>query len=180
MPTRQPLFLATVLLSLSCGKPFWNPPPPPAEPVTPPPASADAITSIYLTRSACLGTCPHYHLLLRATGTATYVGVTDTTRLGTYQSSLPPETFRTLAANLLRNGFFEHPNSLATPLDAPITHVVVTVQDPTFRQKSAAGAQPDSHYLWPLAATLDSLGATLPWRFQSRDTIPPVLPSDAV
>ena len=173
------LGLALICFTAGCGMPFWNPPPPPPEPATPPPASSADIEAIYLTRSACLGPCPHYHLLLRSDGTATYVGVTDTTQVGTYDSQLDSMTFRALASAIVRNGFFDHPD-LPISFDAPVTSITVFVRDPVLRHKAVVGCMPDYHYLWPLAATLDSLGATLPWQFRSSDTLPPGSPGGAV
>lgn len=171
MSSSHSAFLAAALLfQVGCGQPFWNPPPPPPPPPTPPPAWVASIVAIDLKRTACLGHCPHYRVRFRAEGSATYVGYSDTTRLGTYASPLDTVTFRSLAAELLRNGFFEHPRSLGIPLDAPITIVRVTVEDPAPRWKVAAGAHPDYHYLWPLAQRLDSVAATLSWRWVSSDT----------
>lgn len=166
------LRLIVLLLALGCGQPFWNPPPPPPPEPTPAPTSAGAIKSIYLTRTACLGTCPHYHILLRADGTATYVGVTHALRTGTYSGTWSPQAYRTLSESLIRNGFFTHPE-LPGALDAPITMVRVDVADPTPRSKTVGGADPDYHYLWPLAQTLDSIAGTLEWHLISPDTLPP-------
>jgi len=156
-----------------CGQPFWNPPPAPPPEVTPAPESAEAITSIYLTRTACLGTCPHYHLLFKADGTAYYVGVTNAPRAGTYVSSLSPVVFQALAQALVRNGFFSHATDLPSALDAPATIVRVNVADPQARAKTVGGFFPDYHYLWPLARSLDSLADGLPWRLVTPDTVPP-------
>lgn len=166
-------FLALAVLVVGCGVPRWNPPPAPPEALAPPPASPAAVTAVAITRSACLGSCPHYHIVLQANGTATYVGVANVPRIGTYESHFEPARFRDLAAALVRNGFFTHPTTLGLGIDGPVTSIRVTVEDPGPRVTSATGSIPDYHYLWPLADQVDAIAAPLTWRLRSSDTVPP-------
>lgn len=165
MPHRL-LSLLAILALCGCNQPFWTPraAPEPAPPVAP--ASSDSIAAIVLTRTPCLGTCPYYELTLKRDGSAQYVGASNAFRQGTFVGRWTPGGFAELAHALLLNGFFTH-DRLPGALDVPVTRICVTTDGNVPPHTIVAGQFTDYHYLWRLAAQLDSVAGGIEWRLLS-------------
>jgi hypothetical protein len=64
------------------------------------------ITEIRLERTECLGKCPIDEVVLRADGTATYVGTRFVDRLGRHEGKVARADFEKLASMMESKGFF--------------------------------------------------------------------------
>ncbi|HMF57119.1 MAG TPA: DUF6438 domain-containing protein [Pyrinomonadaceae bacterium] len=71
-----------------------------------PAQSGGQITEISLARTACFGRCPVYEVILRADGTATYIGRRFAPRTGTYKGKISSRDFNKLARLLIARDFF--------------------------------------------------------------------------
>jgi hypothetical protein len=159
---RLPYLLLTLLCLAGCNQPFWTPKPPPEPVPYVPPSSSQSITTIVLTRSPCLGTCPHYEVTLRQDGSVRYAGKTHAPRPGTYIGRWEPDSFAALASAVLRNGFYAH-EELPWAFDVPVTRICVSASDSDPLNAIVAGQFEDHHYLWSLARQIDSIASHIVW-----------------
>ena len=80
------------------------------------------VVEISMRRTACLGRCPIYDLVLGRPGAATYNGVSLTPRTGRYRASVDSAVFEGLVQHLVDGGFF----SLDTVYISAVTDMPTT------------------------------------------------------
>ena len=113
-------------------------------------------------RTPCLGTCPAYRIRVHAAGTATYEGIANVSRMGRYETRLPPGVLATLLHEAEAIGFFD----LQDRYDSPVTDI------PSTRLRMVSGGRDKSILartgvpptLRSFAAKADSLPLGADWR----------------
>ena len=72
------------------------------------PAAPPAVTAISMEQYECFwGTCPHYRIALRNDGSAVYTGIAVVQKSGTVALHPGTDSFRSVARELERIGFFQ-------------------------------------------------------------------------
>lgn len=133
-------------------------------------AAARAITEITVEHTPCFGTCPVYKVILRRDGTATWVGVKHTTKIGTYTADV--YGFDNLARAVESRGFFRMRPHYDTNVSDGASVITTVVHDG--RRKSVndyRGAGPQE--LWEVETLVDGLLADAPWHKVSASTAYP-------
>jgi hypothetical protein len=136
--------------------------PPPA------PASTALITEIMLQRMQDgWGMRPDYTVVLRADGSATYVGRAGVPMLGPYSAPIETEEFRRLAEQAIEIGFFalkdDYPEG---PTDQATTITTITANERRKRVRNYGYSGPDELRSFENAVVLAA--ARLAWRADAR------------
>ncbi|OLE55516.1 MAG: hypothetical protein AUG51_03445 [Acidobacteria bacterium 13_1_20CM_3_53_8] len=153
-----------------------------------PAQSVGQITEISLSRTACFGRCPVYEVILRADGTATYIGRRFAPRTGTYRGKISNRGFNKLAKLLTARNFFnfeDHYAVRATDLPSATTSALrdgvrKSVQDygPGFEEDMRRNGQPTEREHAPaglleIERAIDAVAARIKWVKVSDDTTAP-------
>ena len=156
----------TALLSgllLSCGKPFFNPPPPPLtlEDSHAIPSSLQAIYKISVYNGCGMLRCPMYSFTLNRDGTAIYEGGTGAPMTGRYIATIDSSTFSGFATLLMSSGFFTWTRSKWSCDDCAEGRILVMF-DSTGKEVRT-GVDPNDSRPDKLKWALDSAAADLRW-----------------
>jgi uncharacterized protein DUF6438 len=158
------LVLATALVALGCGQPFFqfSTPKPPPEPPFPRSVSPTEIQAVSFRRTRCFGQCPHYSFLIRRDGSAVYCGLAFVNILGAYQARVDSTTFDQLTRLLVRKGFFGLRRNYSRPVTDQASVITEAILADTSKTVVNYGDYAPSS-LGVIEAAIDSVGARLPW-----------------
>ena len=126
------------------------------------PSSADGVSEISITRTACLGKCPSYSATIRADGGVWYDGYSDVEHIGQRTGKIEPWRFQKLGRLVVEIGFVDLERGYAdnwTDQAAVYTSVVQNTRRKTVMDYGAAGPA----RLWALEQMVDEALAGASW-----------------
>ena len=119
------------------------------------------ITVITVEHAGCLGTCPVYKVILRRSGTATFIGTNYVTKLGTYASSV--SGFDHLARAIQARNFSKFkPVYTRDVTDNPGVETGVGTKTRRIIVVNYADTGPQA--LWEIQAMIDGVATELQWK----------------
>ena len=119
------------------------------------------VSEITLERHGCFGSCPVYKIVLRADGTASYVGTANVARLGTYQGEI---YFWRLAKWVETQGFFELQNEYATNWVDSEQATTSVVRDGERKTVWMGNTNEPPDALWGINAAIDGEASHIQWK----------------
>ncbi len=128
----------------------------------------NAITEVRVEHTPCYGACPVYTLILRRDGTATFIGVRNVEKIGTYTTNF--SDFSQLTQAIEQRGFSRFKPRYAIPAtDLPhtITTVIQSKGQKTVDRYGNTGPQS----LWEIEAMIDGAVAEAHWKKVSSQAI---------
>ena len=123
--------------------------------------SQNAVTEVSIEHTACYGQCPMYKLTLRHDGTATFVGVRNVSKIGTYTAYVG--SFNQLVQAVEHRGFQRfQPDCTSGVTDLP--HTITTVVQPGHRKTVASDIVGEPQALWEIQTLIDGTVAEAHWK----------------
>ncbi len=149
MPKRTPCFWAVLLIALL------------AAPQAARAQAAATITEITVEHTGCFGTCPVYKVILRQSGTATFIGTRYVTKLGTYTAFFGG--FDHLARAIAARQFAGFKPVYTRPVtDSPSVETGLVAGGKRKIVVNYADTGPQA--LWEIQAMIDGAAAELEWK----------------
>ena len=133
-------------------------------------AAANAITEISVEHTPCFGPCPIYRVILRRDGTATWIGVKNTDKIGTYNADV--YGFDRLARAVQSRGFFRMRSHYDADFTDAASVITTVIQDGRRKEvNDYGGAGPQE--LWEVETLVDGLLVGAQWHKVSGSTAYP-------
>lgn len=120
------------------------------------------VTEIGLERSACLGSCRVYTVILRSDGSVQYTGEENVPRKGKHTGKISDWTFNQLAEYLVESGYMEMESNYEVPLtDLPTAYTTATVSGKRKIIRNYGDVGPSK--LWALQQAIDGVLVEAEW-----------------
>jgi hypothetical protein len=120
-----------------------------------------AITEVGVEHTGCYGPCPVYKLTIRSNGTATFVGFSNVSKIGTYTAYVG--SFNRLVQAIKHRGFQRfQPDYTSGVTDLP--HAVTTVVQGDHRKTVVTDIVGEPQALWEIQTLIDGAVAEAHWK----------------